>query len=248
MYRRATKRRISKIKNINIIQQKLKTSLILKKDVFQQITLKVYRIGANNSFTDKIVFKGNILDTLDWATEKQIEMKAVFDGYLNNIRNNGDRNSILKFTRNLLQQIDNSQLYDSKCFKMARKFIKDFSDKELKLKDSQMKYYIDGKDGIKQQIALYRKLVTHDRVSVLTALQNYYINSQQKQNYSLGISGIQKAIDNDQILYIKLKKSGQVKIRPTMVKTEKWVLFGQQLNDDNQVIKKVIICQSDLSK
>jgi hypothetical protein len=34
MYRRATKR-IAKIKNINIIEQKLKQSLITKKDVFQ---------------------------------------------------------------------------------------------------------------------------------------------------------------------------------------------------------------------
>lgn len=248
MYRRTSKRLFAKIKNINIIQQKLKESLIIKKDVFQQVTLKIYRIGVNNSFTDQVVFQGNILDALDWATEKQIQMKSVFDGYLNNIRNNSDRLSILKFTKNMIQQIDESKLYDLKCFKMVRKFIKDFSNKQNKLKDSQMKLYIDGKNGIKQQIALYRKLVTSQRVSVIASLQNYYINSEQKQNYSLGIGGIQKAIDNDQILYIKLKKSGQVKIKPTSIKSEKWVLFGEQLNQNNQVIKKVIICQSDLAK
>lgn len=249
MYRRTTTR-ISKIKNINIIQQKLKESLIVKKDVFQQITLKVYKIGYGNSFTDQVVFKGNILDTLDWCSEKQIEMKSAFDGYLNNIRNNSDRESIIKFTKNLLSQIEQSNLYSQKCFKMVRKFIKDFSIKQpqLKLKNSQMKSYIDGKNGIKYQIALYRKLVTNQRVNVLQSLHQYYINSDQKQNYSLGISGIQKAIDDNQILKIKLKKSGYVTIKPTKVRSQKWVLFGQQINQDGQPIKKVIICCSDLDK
>lgn len=250
MYRRATKRKISKIKNINIIQQKLKQSLITKKDVFQQVTLKVYKIGQNNSFTKQIVFKGNILDTLDWCTTKQIQMKSAFDGYLNNIRNNSDRNSILKFTKKLLQQIQQSNLYSDKCFKMVKKFIKDFSIKQpqLKLKDSQMKDYIDGKNGIKNQIALYRRLVTTQRVIVLNSLQGYYVSDEKKQNYSLGVSGIQKAIDNDQILRIKLKKSGYVKIKPTKVKTEKWVLFGEQLDENGDIINKVIICQSDVDK
>lgn len=249
MYRRATKR-IAKIKNINIIEQKLRQSLITKKDVFQQVTLKVYRIGQNNSFTKQIVFKGNILDTLDWCSTKQIEMKAAFDGYLNNIRNNSDRASIIKFTKSLLKQIEESDLYSPKCFKMVRKFIKDFSvkDPQLKLKDSQMKDYIDGKRGIKSQIALYRNLVTSQRVIVLNSLHQYYINSDSKQNYTLGISSIQKAIDNDQILKIKLKKSGYVKIKPTKVRTQRWVLFGQQIDQNGQSINKVIICCSDVDK
>lgn len=249
MYRRATKR-TAKIKNINIIQQKLKQSLIVKKDVFQQVTLKVYKIGQNNSFTKQVVFKGNILDTLDWCSVKQIEMKSAFDGYLNNIRNNSDRQSMIKFTKNLLKQIQDSNLYSSKCFKMVRKFIKDFSIKEpqLKLKDSQMKEYIDGKIGIKSQIALYRKLVTSQRVNALNSLHQYYINNDSKQNYSLGINSIQKAIDNDQILKIKLKKSGYVRIKPTKVKTQKWVLLGQQVDDEGKYIQKVIICCSDVDK
>lgn len=249
MYRRATKR-IAKIKNINIIEQKLKQSLITKKDVFQQVTLKVYKIGINNSFTKQVVFKGNILDTLDWCSEKQIQLKSTFDGYLNNIRNNSDRSSILKFTKNLIEKINSSNLYSDKCFRMVKKFIKDFSikDPQLKLKDSQMKDYIDGKNGIKKQIQLYRKLVTSERVNVLTSLYQYYVSNDKKQNYSLGISGIQKAIDQDQILKIKLKKSGYVKIKPTKVKTQKWVLFGQQLDQNNQPIQKVIICCSDIDK
>lgn len=249
MYRRATKR-IAKIKNINIIEQKLKQSLITKKDVFQQVTLKVYKIGINNSFTKQVVFEGNILDTLDWCSEKQIQMKSAFDGYLNNIRNNSDRSSILKFTKNLIEKINSSNLYSDKCFRMVKKFIKDFSikDPQLKLKDSQMKDYIDGKNGIKKQIQLYRKLVTSQRVNVLTSLYQYYVSNDKKQNYSLGISGIQKAIDQDQILKIKLKKSGYVKIKPTKVKTQKWVLFGQQLDQNNQTIQNVIICCSDIDK
>lgn len=250
MYRRATKRYISKIKNINIIQQKLKQALIIKKDVFQEITLKVYQIGYDNSYTDKVVFKGNISDTIDWCSEKQIEMKSVFDGYLNNIRNNSDRTSLLKFTKSLLDKINESNLYSDKCFKMVRKFIRDFSikDPQLKLKDSMMKSYIDGDKGIKEEIAFYRKIVTNDRVNILNSLNNYYIQNDKKENYTIGVNGIKKAIDNNQILTIELIKNGTVRIRPKQIHVQKWILLGQQLDDENNVISNVVICQSDVKK
>lgn len=250
MYRRYSNRKIAKIKNINIIKQKLAQACINYKDVFQEIVLKVYQISENNTCSDKVVFKGNIADAIDWCSEKQIQMKSAFDGYLNNIRNNSDRNSLLKFTKQLLNKIEQSNLYSDKCFKMIKKFIRDFSvnDSENKLPNSMMKSYIDGQNGIKDQIALYRKIVTNDRVNVLNSLNNYYIQNQRKQNYTIGVSGIQKAIQNNQILTINLKKSGLVRIKPKSIRVQKWILLGQQLDEENNVIANVVICQSDVKK
>ena len=108
--------------------------------------------------------------------------------------------------------------------------------------------YIEGQNGIKDTIALYRNIVTNNRVKAIKALRDYYINSDQKQKYILGISKIQKAIDNQQILTIATKDSGIIKIRPKNVRPEKWVLFGQLLDDSNRVIKNILVCQSDVKR
>lgn len=245
LYRRC---RVAKIKNINIIQRKLKDALIVKKDNFQQVFLKVYQIGVDNSFTDVVVFSGNILDVLQWCKVYQNQMKSLFDGYLNNIRNNSDKNSILKYTKKMLQRIQSSDLYDDKCFKMVKKFVKQFSKKNNNLKDSDVVGYIEGKYGIKKQISVYRQLVTKDRVRLLQALYSYYMGQDKKQNYVLGISGIEKAIQNNQILNINLKKRGKIRVRPEKIQLQKWVMLGQQLDQKDQVIRKVFICQSDVDK
>lgn len=248
MYRRAFIDKISKIKNINIIQKKLKQSLITKKDSFQQVVLNVYKIGKDNTFTEQIVYSGNIFDVLQWCIQKQDEFKTQFDGYLNNIRNNSDKKYILKYTKKLYDFIKQSNLYSDKCFKILEKFINDFSNKQKKLKDSDVVNYLQGNNGIKNIISKYRKIITHDRVYVLKSLSQHYIDDDKKQNYILGISGIQKAIKNNDILKINLKDSGIVRIKPINVKQQKWVLFGKLLDENDNVIKNVIICQSDIKR
>ena len=250
MNRRASIDRSAKIKNINIIQKKLQESLIFKKDSFQQIILTIYKIGVNNTFTKDVVFKGNIFDALDWCLQWQQKFKSQFDGYLNNIRNNSSRKLLIKYTKKLRDFIKQSGLYSDKCFKILDKFVSDFSNKnpQTKLTDSKMYSYIQGKGGIKQAISLYRKLVTNQRVNAIKSLKNYYIDSDSKQNYILGISGINKAIQNNQVLTISMKNSGVIKVRPKSVRPQKWVLFGQLIDDNGQYVKNVIICQSDVKK
>ena len=250
MYRRGSLNKIAKIKNINIIERKLQQSLIFKKDSFQQVTLTVYKIGVNNTFTKDIVFQGNIFDTLQWCLQKQTQFKAQFDGYLNNIRNNSSRKLLIKYTKKLSDFIKSSNLFSEKCFKILDKFVKDFSEKDpqKKLKDSQMSSYIQGQKGIKRTISLYRNIVTNSRVKAIKSLKDYYINSQKKQNYILGISGIQKAIDKNQVLTISLNDSGVVRILPKSVRSQKWVLFGQLLDEQGNFVKNVIICHSDVKK
>jgi hypothetical protein len=43
---------------------------------------------------------------------------------------------------------------------MVKKFVKDFSKKNNDLKDSDLVKYLDGKNGIKNEISLYRQIVT----------------------------------------------------------------------------------------
>lgn len=250
MYRRGSIDRIAKIKNINIIQNKLRQSLITKKDSFQQVILTVYKIGLDNQFTKDIVFKGNIFDTLDWCIEKQSQCKSAFDGYLNNIRNNSSRKSLIKYTKQLSQFVKQSGLYSNECFYILDKFVKDFSNKDpqTKKKDSEIVLYLQGQDGIKETISKYRNIVTNNRVKVIKSLKNYYIDSDKKQKYILGITGIQKAIKNNQILTISTNDYGVIKIKPKSVKPQKWVLFGQLLDQEEKFVKNIIICQSDIKK
>lgn len=54
---------------------------------------------------------------------------------------------------------------------------------------------IFGKNGIKEDIDLYRGIVTADRVTVLKSLKNYYVNNDSKTKYGIGIKTINKAIE-----------------------------------------------------
>lgn len=238
------------IRNINTILNKMENSLMDRIDNDGEISIKIYKICRDNTVDGEIVKSGTIQECLDWCIEKQDYMKKTFDSFITNAKNNSDRKVIIAYVKKLREDIDNTGLYDSRCFSILDKFVKQMSikEKEFRLPDSAMHGLIFGTDGIKSTIDYYRKIVTADRVIVLKSLKNYYINHINKVKYGIGIKTIKEAIENGQTLKINTNNYGTIFINPIEVRKEAWSMLCNQVDEKGNLIEKIIICQSDLKK
>jgi len=238
------------IRNINTILNKMENSLMDRIDDDGEIIIKIYKIGKDKTADNTIVKSGTIQECLDWCIEQQNYMKKTFDSFITNVKNNSNRQVIIKYVEKLRNDINATGLYDQKCFSILDKFIKQMSikDKNSKLPDSAMHGMIFGSDGIKSVIDYYRKIVTADRVIVLKSLKNYYINNVNKVKYGIGIKTIKEAIDNNETLKINTNNYGTILVKPVEVRKEAWSMLCERVDENGKIVDKIIICQSDLKK